>query len=142
MSGGHSNKLHSMFGGSCYSELGEHHAGPKRKMSSNYMKNILQQFHLALQVVGDDLLEAAVQPLPVLVQDHGVSIAVQLLEGESRVVLPLNFLKKIIKFLLLFFIILQLDKPELLPSASSKCFQHTSRPSSSGMREFAFFLLF
>ena len=52
-----------------------------------------QLFHLVLQVVGDDLLEAAVQPLSVLVQDHGVSIAVKLLEREARVILPLNLLK-------------------------------------------------
>ena len=38
-------------------------------------------------MVGDDLLEAAVQPLSVFVQDHGVSIAVKLLEREARVIL-------------------------------------------------------
>ena len=63
-------------------------------MSLNDAKNRLQEFHLALQVVGDDLLEANVQPIPMLVQDHAVNIAVQLLEGgEARVVLPLNLLK-------------------------------------------------
>ena len=45
MSGGHS-KLHSMFGGSCYSELGEHHAGPDRKYFSNYVKSRLSAISL------------------------------------------------------------------------------------------------
>ena len=61
--------------------------------SLNDAKNRLQEFHLALQVVGDDLLEANVQPIPMLVQDHAVNIAVQLLEGEDILFLPLNLLK-------------------------------------------------
>ena len=61
--------------------------------SLNDAKNRLQEFHLALQVVGDDLLEANVQPIPMLVQDHAVNIPVQLLEGEARFILPLNLMK-------------------------------------------------
>ena len=48
--------------------------------------------HLTLEVVGDDLLQAAVQPLPVFVQDHGVGVPVKLLKRQPRIVFPLNFL--------------------------------------------------
>ena len=53
---------------------------------------------LAVQVVGDHLLQPTVQSLPVLVQHHGVRVPVQFFKRQTRVILLLNFLK--IKFLI------------------------------------------
>merc|ERR1719347_348877 len=76
-----------------------HHGGlviiPSRvqclqKVVVKSLQNIIT--HLALEVIRDHLPKPAVQPLPVLVQHHGVSVSVQLLEGETTVVLALNLL--------------------------------------------------
>ena len=53
--------------------------------------------HFVLQMGGHNLSEAGVQPLAVLVEDHGVGVAVELLEAEARVVFPLNFLNGVLQ---------------------------------------------
>lgn len=45
----------------------------------------------------DHLLQAAVQPLAVLVQHHRVSVAVQLLKRQARVVLLLDLLDRVLQ---------------------------------------------
>jgi hypothetical protein len=50
--------------------------------------------HLALKMVGDHLFQAGVESLAVLVQNHRVRIAIQLLKAQPRVVLPLDLLGK------------------------------------------------
>ena len=49
--------------------------------------------HLTLEMIGHHLLQSTVEPLAVFVQDHRVGIPVQLLKRQTRVVLPLDFLK-------------------------------------------------
>lgn len=44
------------------------------------------------EVLSDNLSQACVELLPVLVEHHGVGIPVQLLKAQSTVVLPLNLL--------------------------------------------------
>jgi hypothetical protein len=51
--------------------------------------------HLALKMVGDHLFQAGVETLAVLVQNHRVRIAIQLLKAQTRVIFPLDLLKKI-----------------------------------------------
>ncbi len=48
--------------------------------------------HLALKMVGDHLFQAGVESLAVLVQNHRVRIAIQLLKAQTRVIFPLDFL--------------------------------------------------
>ena len=50
-------------------------------------------------MVCDDLPEAGVEPLPVLVQNHRVGIAVQLLKAQAGVVLPLDLLRISAKYI-------------------------------------------
>ncbi len=45
-------------------------------------------------MVGDHLFQAGVESLAVLVQNHRVRIAIQLLKAETRVILPLDLLEK------------------------------------------------
>lgn len=44
------------------------------------------------EVLSDNLPQASVESLPVLVQNHSVGIPVELLKAEATVVFPLNFL--------------------------------------------------
>ena len=48
---------------------------------------------------GGDLLEAAVEPLAVLVEHHRVRVPVQLLKTQPRVVLPLDLLQEGVKLI-------------------------------------------
>jgi len=52
---------------------------------------------LGLEVLRHHLLESSVEPLAVLVQNHGVRVAVQLLEAEAGVVLPLDLLDGVLQ---------------------------------------------
>lgn len=51
-------------------------------------------------MVGYNLLEAGVQPLSVLVEDHCVRVPVQLLETQAGIIFPLDFLRTKFKILI------------------------------------------
>lgn len=53
--------------------------------------------YFVYEVLGDNLPQTRVELLPVLVEDHGVGIPVQLLKTEAAVVLPLDLLDGILE---------------------------------------------
>ena len=48
-------------------------------------------------MLGDDLAQARVELLAVLVEHHGVGVPVQLLEAQATVVLPLDLLDGVLQ---------------------------------------------
>ena len=56
-----------------------------------------QVLYFVDEVFRDDLPQACVELLPVLVEHHGVGIPVQLLKAQPTVVLPLNLLDGILQ---------------------------------------------
>lgn len=56
-----------------------------------------REAHFVDEMFGDDLPQARVELLAVLVQHHGVGVPVELLEAQAAVVLPLDLLDGVLQ---------------------------------------------